>query len=74
MKYLGASEYEGQGTEESGQFDKPKSAMSNGERLQLSNLTGQEEDATAPLNPAHWRGAREYDGPPINPDFQNFAG
>ena len=73
MKDIGPSEYEGRGTEQSSVFDKPASAMDNGERQALFYLTGQTTDATAPVDPALFRGAVSPQVENDNGDIQDFA-
>lgn len=50
------SEYGGNGVLESTIYPKGPDALTNGDKLRLMSLTGQEVDPKAPLDPYFWYG------------------
>lgn len=56
------SEYEGGGVMPNTVFPKGTDALTNGDKLRLQSITGQEEDSRAPVDPWFWQGG-VYPGP-----------
>jgi hypothetical protein len=53
----GFSEYEGYGVMPNTVFPKGPNDLTNGDKLRLASITGQEIDSRAPIDPAFWNGA-----------------
>jgi len=58
MGYLADSEYEGRGVNNNTVFTKGEEALTNGDRLRLMSLTGQETDSEAEVDPYFWYGGQ----------------
>lgn len=55
------SEFDGGGVMPSTVHPKPEEALTNGDRLRLMSLTGQETDTNASLDPGFWYGNEYFD-------------
>ena len=55
------SEFDGGGVMPSTVHPKPEEALTNGDRLRLMSLTGQETDTNASLDPGFWQGNAYFD-------------
>lgn len=55
------TEYDGGGVMPNTVYPKAKEALTNGDKLRLQSITGQEEDSQASPDPGFWHGNEYFD-------------